>query len=101
MSIVTAIILLLVGFFIGLVSCLVITVLIFESKYDGELHIDQTNPERDLYQMQFTTPLEDLPKRKKVRLKVSSKTNEFSFDKDKQLEKLINEIDDSQKLQRH
>lgn len=100
MSIVTMIVLLAIGFFMGVVTCLVIRVLIFESRYDGELHIDQTNPDRDLYQMQFTTPLEELPKRKKARLKILTKTNEFNFDKDKQIERLINELDDSQKLQR-
>lgn len=37
---------------------------------DGILRVDTSDPEKDRYLMEFHTPLEDIPKKKSVKLKV-------------------------------
>ena len=100
MNIVTIIMLLGAGFFVGVAACLILVVLIFDRKTDGKLNIDMTNPEKDLYCMSFTTPLEDLPKRKKVKLEVEV-NKPLKVWEDEEIEnRLLRELEDSQDLQR-
>lgn len=100
MNIVTIIMLLGIGFFVGIVACLIFVVLIFDRKTDGKLNIDMTNPEKDLYCMSFTTPLEDLPKRKKVKLEVEVNKPLKVWDDEEIENRLLRELEDSQDLQR-
>ena len=37
---------------------------------DGLLRVDTSDPEKDRYLMEFHTPLEDIPKKKSVKLNV-------------------------------
>ena len=99
MSIQTIIFLLIVGFFMGFTTCFILGMLIFD-KPDGELMIDQTRPEKDLYTMQFSTPLEKLPKRKKVRFKVKTIKRSAPIDEVAEARRLLKELEDSQDLQR-
>lgn len=100
MNIVTTIMLLGIGFFVGIVACLILVVIIFDRKTDGKLNIDMTNPEKDLYCMSFTTPLEELPKRKKVKLEVEV-NKPLKVWEDEEIEnRLLKELEDSQELQR-
>lgn len=40
---------------------------------DGTLHIDMTDPSKDLYSLDFDTMLDDIPKKKQVTLMVDAK----------------------------
>lgn len=100
MNIVTIIMLIGIGFFIGFVTCFVFAMLIFDRRTDGKLNIDMTKPEKDLYCMSFTTPLEELPKRKKVRLKVEVNKPLTIWDDEEIENRLLKELEDSQDLQR-
>lgn len=40
------------------------------SKKDGSLVIDTTDPDKDLYQIKLETPLDELPNKKTILLKV-------------------------------
>lgn len=40
---------------------------------DGTLHIDTTDPSKDLYSLDFDTMLDDIPKKKQVTLMVDAK----------------------------
>ena len=100
MNIVTIIAYLGIGFAIGFVVCMLLVVLIFDRKTDGKLNIDQTNPEKDLYCMSFTTPLEELPKRKKVKLEVETNKPLNVWNDEEVENRLLKELEDSQDLQR-
>ena len=69
-------------------------------KKDGELVIDLSNPEKDLYQLRFETPLDELPKRKKVIFKIKVERTIDARTIDQEAERLLNELETSQKLQR-
>ena len=69
-------------------------------KKDGELVIDLSNPDKDLYQLRFETPLEDLPKRKKVIFKIKVERTMDARTIDQEAERLLNELESSQNLQR-
>ena len=69
-------------------------------KKDGELVIDLSNPEKDLYQLRFETPLEELPKRKKVVFKIKVERTMDVRTIDQEAERLLNELESSQNLQR-
>lgn len=69
-------------------------------KKDGELVVDLSNPDKDLYQMRFETPLEDLPKRKKVVFKIKVERTMDVRTIDQEAERLLNELESSQNLQR-
>ena len=69
-------------------------------KKDGELVIDLSNPDKDLYQMRFETPLEDLPKRKNVIFKIKVERTMDVRTIDQEAERLLNELESSQNLQR-
>ena len=69
-------------------------------KNDGELVIDLSNPEKDLYQLRFETPLEELPKRKKVTFKIKVERTIDARTIDQEAERLLKELEDSQNLQR-
>ncbi len=69
-------------------------------KKDGELVIDLSNPEKDLYQLRFETPLEELPKRKTVTFKIKVERTMDVRTIDQEAERLLNELESSQNLQR-
>ena len=54
-----------------------VAVIIGISKYnykgDGTLHIDTSDPTKDLYSLDFETMLDDIPKKKQVTLMVDAK----------------------------
>ena len=77
----------------------VIIAKLFQKK-DGELVIDLSNPEKDLYQLRFETPLEKLPNRKKVIFKVKVERTMGFRTIDQEAERLLKELEDSQNLQR-
>lgn len=45
-------------------------VLLLHKKKDGALVIDTSDPEKDLYQLKIDVPLESLPKKKLIVLKI-------------------------------
>lgn len=45
-------------------------VLLLHKKKDGALVIDTSDPEKDLYQLKIDVPLESLPKKKSIVLKI-------------------------------
>ncbi len=69
-------------------------------KKDGELVIDLSSPEKDLYQLRFETPLDELPKRKKVIFTVKVERTIDARTIDQEAERLLKELEDSQNLQR-
>ena len=99
MTTTSIIVLLLIGFIAGWTTCTVVTCLVFDRK-DGVLKIDQTSPDRDLYSMQFDTPLEKIPKKKKVVFRVETVIRSGSIGEHEELERVLKELEDSQKLQR-
>ena len=86
------------AYIFGILIGVVVTKL-FEKK-DGELVIDLSNPEKDLYQLRFETGLEELPKRKKVIFKVKVERTMDVRTIDQEAERLLNELETSQNLQR-
>lgn len=57
--------------FMGLsLMCLVIFYPPRKKKFDGELEMDPTDPNKDLYSLVLDIPLEELPNRKTLTLKV-------------------------------
>lgn len=85
------------GIMIGLVIMIIPK---FLRKPDGELVIDLSNPDKDLYQLRFETPLEKLPDRKKVIFKIKVERTMDIRTIEEEAERLLNELEDSQKLQR-
>ena len=69
-------------------------------KKDGELVIDLSNPNKDLYQLRFETPLDELPNRKKVIFKIKVERTIDARTIDQEAERLLNELEESQNLQR-
>lgn len=53
-----------------IVLILLIALCIRYRKCDGSLVIDTSDPTKDLYQIKLDTPLDDLPKKKTILLKV-------------------------------
>ena len=95
----TQLLMLVIGVYIFGILIGVVIPKLFEKK-DGELVIDLSNPEKDLYQLRFETPLEELPKRKKVIFKIKVERTMDVRTIDEEAERLLNELEDSQDLQR-
>jgi len=95
----TQLLMLVIGAYIFGILIGVVIPKLFEKK-DGELVIDLSNPEKDLYQLRFETPLEELPKRKKVIFKIKVERTMDIRTIDEEAERLLNELEDSQDLQR-
>lgn len=63
----------LLGFIIAFVVDTIFNV-VYQLKYRaGKLKIDQTNPEKDLYLVEFDVDLDKLPKKKWIILRVDAK----------------------------
>ena len=52
-----------IGFLIGLMSR-------FPAKPDGKMVLDETNPDKDVYSLELTIPIDDIPKRKTITLTI-------------------------------
>ena len=76
MSIIGFLFVLLIGFLFGaLVGC---TLLCDTFLKDGTLSIDTTNPEKDCYLFMISKPLDRLPKKKRVHLRIARQTKNSS-----------------------
>ncbi len=65
---------LLLGFYVfGVVVGCVVTRIIIPCA--GKLNIDQSNPEKDIYQFEMNMPIEKLPKQTWIRLKIDPNSN--------------------------
>lgn len=57
----------------GCVGCLIGIFFGFRigrNDYDGKLIVDSSDPEKDYYNLQIGVPLDDIPKKKRLNLKV-------------------------------
>lgn len=60
---------------IGAAIGLLIGFWLFTPKPDGAMVLDETDPEKDLYRLELTIPIDDIPKRRFITLKVKQLRN--------------------------
>lgn len=59
----------------GLIGLVVGIIIMWPFKTDGKLVMDETNPEKDIYRLELTIPIDEIPSRKTITLTVARLRN--------------------------